>query len=217
MCNAPAAARHEHAPWWAGALTSRAKEAQMSGADAGINAAMARYSAGDDGAFRELYEGLAPRLFRFLLRLSADRARAEDLLQQTFLQMHAARFRFLPGSDVVPWAMAIARRLFIDTVRERQRHATVAVDGQELDEAHSSPEPSAEEWVSAHEAATALDSRIARLPSANRDAFLLLKVEGLSLHDAAAILGITVSAVKVRAHRAYVRLREAGTRKETAR
>lgn len=181
------------------------------------NAAMDRYASGDDAAFRELYDALSPRLYGFVLRLCCDPSRAEDLVQQTFLQMHDARFRFISGSDVAPWAMAIARRLFIDTVRQSRRHATSPVDGQSLDETNPSLDPSAEELLSAHETAAVLDARIEKLPEAHRDAFLLLRVEGLSLAQAASVLGVTVAAVKVRAHRAYTRLRQAAGRAEKSR
>src|SRR5688572_13668741 len=64
------------------------------------NAAMERYAAGDDGAFGDLYDALAPRLYGYLLRQTRDPVRAEDLLQQTMLQIHAMRGRFFPGADV---------------------------------------------------------------------------------------------------------------------
>ena len=75
------------------------------------SAAMDRYACGDDAAFSELYDLLAPRLSSFLLRRTHDAALASDLLQQTFLQMHASRQHFAAGADVMSWAFAIARRL----------------------------------------------------------------------------------------------------------
>src|SRR5689334_6671382 len=68
------------------------------------NAAMDRYAAGDDAAFEALYDALAPRLRHYLLRQVKDGHRADDLLQQTMLQIHTARGRFLAGAEVVPWA-----------------------------------------------------------------------------------------------------------------
>ncbi len=86
------------------------------------SAAMDRYACGEDAAFSSVYDLLAPRLSAFLLRRTGDRARAEDLVQQTFLQMHCARRHFAPGTAVAPWAFAIARRLLIDGAR-RERPA----------------------------------------------------------------------------------------------
>ena len=82
---------------------------------------MDRYAGGEDAAFGDLYDLLAPRLYGYLLRQTRNSARAEDVLQQTFLQMHCARGRFIPGADVVPWAFAIARRLMIDGMRRGKR------------------------------------------------------------------------------------------------
>ena len=81
------------------------------------SAAMDRYACGQDAAFSDLYDLLAPRLSAFIGRRTRDRALAEDLVQQTFLQMHTARSHFCSGADVTPWAFAIARRLLIDTIR----------------------------------------------------------------------------------------------------
>src|SRR6185312_8105030 len=88
---------------------------------AAASAAMDRYACGDDAAFSELYDLLAPRLTAFLARRTRDDALATDLVQQTFLQMHASRRHFSEGADVMPWAFAIARRLLIDVVRKSGR------------------------------------------------------------------------------------------------
>jgi RNA polymerase sigma-70 factor (ECF subfamily) len=168
------------------------------------DAAMARYAAGDEAAFAEVYDALAPRLYAFLTRQTRDRARAEDLVQQTFLQMHRARGRFIEGAEVTPWAFAIARRLFIDGLR-RRKYEKVGdeAEGMEL----ASDGPTADELVEAQELATKMRAEIARLPETQRVAFELVKQEGLSLAEAAQVLGTTVAAVKLRAHRAYEALR----------
>src|SRR4051812_5379417 len=83
---------------------SAANERELDAARRAANAAMDRYAAGDERAFAELYDLLAPRLHGFLVRHTHDGPRAEDLLQQTMLQIHAARGRFLKGADVTPWA-----------------------------------------------------------------------------------------------------------------
>src|SRR5271155_3933630 len=95
------------------------------------SAAMDRYACGEDAAFSELYDLLAPRLSAFLLRRTRDASHPEDLLQQTFLQMHHARRHFGTGADVAPWAYAIARRLFIDALRKRGREGVSASDENE--------------------------------------------------------------------------------------
>ena len=168
--------------------------------------AMERYARGDDAAFSELYDLLAPRLLRYLTRQTRNTARAEDVLQQTFLRIHRARGRFLAGAAVVPWAMAIARRLFIDDLRHRDDRAARSLE----DEPHldpPDPAPSAVDLVVASELAARIRRELAKLPIAQREAFELIKQDGLSLAEAAGVLGTTVTAVKLRAHRAYQALR----------
>jgi RNA polymerase sigma-70 factor (ECF subfamily) len=165
---------------------------------------MDRYARGDDSAFASVYDALAPRLYGYLLRQTRARARAEDLLQQTMLHMHRARARFIPGAEVMPWAFAIARRLLVDGAR-RGRRELLADDGEP--DAGVSEAPSAHDLVQAQELAIRLERALAKLPQSQRTAFELIRQEGLSVAEAAQVLGTTVPAVKLRAHRAYVALR----------
>jgi RNA polymerase sigma-70 factor (ECF subfamily) len=169
------------------------------------NLAMERYARGDDGAFEELYDALAPRLHRYLVKQTRDRARADDLLQQTLLHLHRARGRFIPGADVLPWAFAIARRLFIDGTRRGKLEVLPYEDDDWHEPAQEGP--LADDLLDSKRLAQAVERELARMPEAHRVAFELVKKEGLSLKEAAAVLGTTVTAVKLRAHRAYVSLR----------
>lgn len=166
---------------------------------------MDRYAGGDETAFPELYDALAPRLFRFALRTTGDAQAAEDVVQLTMLQVHRARGQFVRGASVVPWAMAIARRFAIDTHRRGRKESLFVAEPPET----ASDEASAEQIAQAAETARRIERELAKLPETQRTAFELVKQEGLSVAQAAAVLGVTVSAVKLRAHRAYQALREA--------
>jgi RNA polymerase sigma-70 factor, ECF subfamily len=170
-----------------------------------VDRAMERYAAGDDAAFAEVYDVLAPRLLRYARRHTGDDARAEDVVQQAFLQMHRARGSFFPGAHVVPWAIAITRRLIIDGVRRQgyERAAQLAQGG----ETAVAREPAADELVGALELASRMEAVLRELPESHRAAFELLRSDGLTLREAAETLGTTVAAVKLRAHRAYKALR----------
>ena len=170
------------------------------------NAAMDRYATGDDAAFGAVYDELSPRLFGFLMRKTNDAALAEDLLQQTFLQMHCARETYRTGMDVVPWAFAIARRLAIDSFRKRRR--TVVADPSEAEEALVS-ELSPDGALRTKRAAMTIHETLEALPESQRTAFELLKIVGLTLAQTAEAVGESIGAVKLRAHRAYEALREA--------
>ena len=172
---------------------------------------MERYAAGDEAAFGELYDALAPRLLGYLVRQTRSRERAEDIVQQTFLQIHRARGRFIPGAEVIPWAFAIARRLMIDGMRRGKREVLASGDDDRRDEVQeaASLDAAADDLAIARELAREIQAVLAKLPEGQRVAFELVKQEGLSMAEAADVLGTTVSAVKLRAHRAYEALRAA--------
>jgi RNA polymerase sigma-70 factor (ECF subfamily) len=168
------------------------------------NRAMDLYADGDDAAFGEVYDFLAPRLYGFLVRQTRQAAAAEDLLQQTMLKLHATRGSFLKGADVVPWAFAIARRLFIDGYRRRMREAA-HIEAQPVDE--TALGGAADDLLEAKRAVLELNRQLALLPESHRVVFELITRDGLSYREVAQVLGTTVNAVKLRAHRAHVALR----------
>jgi RNA polymerase sigma-70 factor (ECF subfamily) len=168
------------------------------------NRAMNRYADGDDGAFGEVYDFLAPRLYGFLLRQTREAAAAEDLLQQTMLKLHVTRGEFLEAADVLPWAFAIGRRLFIDSYRRRKREAAHR-EAEPVDEAANVK--GADELLEAKRAVLELDRQLALLPEGQRIVFELMKRDGLTLREVAQVLGTTTNAVKLRANRAHAALR----------
>src|SRR3954453_2124223 len=95
---------------------------------------MQRYCDGDAGAFRELYALVAPRLLGYLLKMTRERALADDLLQQTFLKVHRARGAYVRGADPLPWIYAIAHRTFLDEARKGKRAVVRVGEGEELPE-----------------------------------------------------------------------------------
>jgi RNA polymerase sigma-70 factor (ECF subfamily) len=174
-------------------------------AHAAMNFFMDRYAQGHEAAFAALYDALAPRLQGYLLRQTRDHAWAEDLLQQTFLHMHCARGRFIAGAEVLPWAFAIARRVFIDDVRRRGRRRSRDRSIAAEERSRLSPRP--DEFLYSKQLASTVARELTRLPRSQQEVFELLKVEGLSLAEAAVVLGTSITAVKLRAHRTYQALR----------
>jgi len=167
------------------------------------NLAMDRYARGDEAAFGVMYDLVAPRLHGFVVRRTRDAAQAEDIVQQTFLQICAARDAYVTG-DVLPWAFAIARRLMIDSFRKHRREiVSDAVVHEPEAGGGSCPERS----LHATRAALSMRRALESLPEGQRSVFEMLKYDGLSLVEVADVLGTTVTAVKLRAHRAYKALR----------
>lgn len=174
----------------------------------GADAAMERYARGDEAAFGELYDALAPRLLGFLRKATRDACAAEDLMQLTLLHMHRARGSFIPGAPVSPWAFAIARRLMTDHARRRRVEQRLFSEAAADDDRMAyEPTAAADDVLHARRLEVRLRQRIEALPELQRTAYRLLQQEGLSLKGAAEVLGTSVTAVKLRAHRAYVALR----------
>ena len=184
---------------------------------------MARYCRGDAAAFHRLYALLAPRILAYLTGLLGDKAAAEDTLQLTFLKVHEARSSYVLGANPIPWIYTIAHRTSLDEIRKRKRsRVRLSKDGELAAEpaahitgvaADANPDPG--DQLDPSIAAGAL-AALAKLPENQRQALILTKVHGRSIADAAMITGSTPGAIKQRAHRAYVTLRQLLGRKETA-
>lgn len=163
---------------------------------------MERYVGGSADAFSELYRRIAPGLMGYLLRLTRSRERAEDLLQITFSKIHRARESYIKGAPVLPWALAIARRSFLDERRAaKSRTEDLSPDG-------TLPEPLPVQEGPPADVSDALERALDRLPESYREAIQLTKVSGLTIAEAASVLGATETAVKLRVHRGYNLLRK---------
>jgi RNA polymerase sigma-70 factor, ECF subfamily len=170
--------------------------------DRSLEELMLAYVSGDALAFEQLYRRMAPQLFAYLLRLTRDRPRAEDLLQVTFAKLHRARSSYLEGAPLLPWVLAIARRSFLDERRfAKSRTEDLSNDG-------SLPEPKRIEDAPSDDVSDALDRALNQLPESYREAIQLTKIVGLSLAEAANVLETTPTAIKLRVHRGYTLLRE---------
>ena len=173
---------------------------------------MRRYCAGEQAAFHKLYALLAPRILAYLWGLIGEKPAAEDLLQQTFLKVHEARGSYVIGANPIPWIYTIAHRTCLDELRRRKRsRVRLTKDGT------LAAEPSADITGAAAEsrpperdgeAASAAMAALEHLPDNQRQALILTKVHGRSHAEAAMITGTTPGAIKLRAHRAYVTLRQ---------
>lgn len=183
--------------------------------DAGLErlcALMDSYAGGDDTAFESLYALLAPRLYRFCLRLTAKRVDADDCFQETLLKLHRARATYVRGANVLHWSFAIARSIYLSRIRYwRCRPEFTGANGDVAaaealqTRSDSTPESQAMAEQVLELAAVELDS----MSEKNRMAYVLMQEEEISARDAAAILGTTADVVRQRAHRAHLQLRTA--------
>jgi RNA polymerase sigma-70 factor (ECF subfamily) len=108
----------------------------------------------------------------------------------------------LKGAPLLPWILAIARRSFFDERRAaRSRSEDLSTDG-------TLPEPPRDDAYIPNDVSEALERALDAMPEQYREAIQLTKVTGLSVAEAADVLGTTVTAVKLRVHRGYNLLRK---------
>lgn len=157
--------------------------------------------AGDEAAYRAALVLMAGRLRAYYQRrLGSRQEEAEDLVQETLLAIHLKRETHDPALPVSNWLYAIARYRLTDHWRRQGRRPV-----DELNEAQHEAPDGAEGAVAAM-ARHDLGRLMAGLPLAQREAINLVKVQGFSTEEAAARMGISVTALKVRVHRGLQRL-----------
>lgn len=167
-----------------------------------------RAQAGDDAALSKLVEVYAPKILRFGQKLCREPRDAEDVMQQTLLSLASHIGEFRGDSRLSSWLFSIARSHCIK-LRTRGAAAlpTESLDrpGFELEE----PAPNLPDEVAARgQLERALEAAIFTLDLPQREVLVLRDVEGLSAAEVAAVLGLSVDAVKSRLHRARQTLRE---------
>jgi RNA polymerase sigma-70 factor (ECF subfamily) len=134
-----------------------------------------------------------------LRRRVADPSELEDVYGEVFMALYEARHTYQPGRPLEPWLFAIARNIAADHTRRHWSRAS----WEEL-----VAEPPEHVEIPSPEAPPRLEQVLAGLSPTQREAFSMLKLRGMSLEAAAARAEVSVSAMKVRAHRAYKALRE---------
>jgi RNA polymerase sigma-70 factor (ECF subfamily) len=162
---------------------------------------MDRFIQGDRGAFDALFQRHGQAIHGYLLRMVGSAAAADDLVQTTFLSLVRARDRFRPGSAFKPWLYAIATNAARDQHRRRRQEAPL----EDADVTADVTDPLGRNDPFEREAVRAA---LEQLPESQRVPILLHRFEGLSFAEIAAVVGASETAVKVRAHRGYERLRD---------
>jgi RNA polymerase sigma-70 factor (ECF subfamily) len=175
-------------------------EQRIPGSD--LETLMTRYAGGDDKAFEDLYDALAPEVRRLLKRRLRNPSRVDDAAQKTFLKVHVARGSYRPGSPVRPWILTIARNVAFDQLRKKSSSE------QSLSEEVALRLPDPSDAVEERFALRDLQRALEALPQDKRDVVELHKIEGLSMAQVAARVGINEGTARVRAHRGYKALRQ---------
>jgi RNA polymerase sigma-70 factor (ECF subfamily) len=170
---------------------------------------LVRGLAGDAAAYHGFLRDLSAHLRAFLRRrLSGMPDEVEDLVQETLLAVHNQRHTYDAAQPLTAWVHAIARYKLVDLFRRRSRRELVT---EPLDDEHdvlSSADADAAE--ARRDLAQLLDA----LPERQRMPIVYVKVQGLSVVEAARLTGMSASAVKVAVHRGLkalaAKIRDAG-------
>ena len=159
---------------------------------------------GDRQCYEQLLHAVSPFIRALARRHCRNPADVEEMVQDTLLTVHRIRHTYDPARPFSPWLAAIASRRIIDTVRKRSRVSR-----------HELPDPDAETFAvpatnndvelvrSEQEVAELLST----LPARQRVALEALKLKEMSLVEASAASGQSISALKVNVHRALKSLR----------
>jgi len=157
---------------------------------------------GDGAAYRRLLEAIVPRLRKFasggLARSGIGNADAEDVVQEILLAIHLKRQTWMQDQPFLPWLNAIARHKLIDVMRRRGRRGEVPIEGliEILPDETAQPETSQ----------TELTRLVSRLDGKQQAIVSAISLDGQSIRDTAAKLGMTEVAVRVNFHRGLKKL-----------
>jgi len=170
--------------------------------------------------FNELVRRYERELYRYLARYMGDAALAEDVFQNTFLQVHLKRDLYEDGRPFRPWLYSIATHQAVDTLRKVGRHPTVSLDqrtaGNSGDDSNpgtlvdllikEEPGPLAE--LQEQEREQWVRDSVAKLPEVLRQTLMLAYHEDLKYREIAEILKVPVGTVKSRLHAAMAKLQD---------
>ncbi|HEY2385697.1 MAG TPA: RNA polymerase sigma factor [Candidatus Binatia bacterium] len=177
---------------------------------------MLRFRAGDEGAFRELFEKHGRAIVNFAYNFVGNRARAEELAQDVFLQVHRAGARYEPQAKFTTWLYRIATNACLNEVRRPERRfQTRPLEHESEDERERAEIAIADPDAVPGDVALAgrqLEARIrevlATLPENQRAALVLSRIDGLSYREVAETLDCSESAVKSLVFRATAAMRK---------
>ena len=174
---------------------------------------VARARDGDIDAFRSLVERHSRYLFGVVFRLTRNAEDTRDVVQDTWLKVHAQLGRFESRSEVRTWLTRIAVNCAIDHLRASKRRETT-FDPDDLED-HAAgisalmPPPGADRLVLAGEIEARVGQTMSCLTAIERAAFLLRHVEGMSISEIGSELGLKTSATKHCIFRAVRKMRAA--------
>lgn len=194
----------------------RMKPADTRNAGESDESLMLAYAGGAAAAFAHLYARHKGPTYRYFLRHTSDRSAAEELHQDVWLKVVAARERYVAEARFTTWLYTLARHRLVDHWRARRgaRFTSLDDEGDDAADERAGGDPHAKradpfDLVIDAQSGLRLQAALASLPAAQRDAFLLHVEAGLALGEIATLAGVPAETIKSRLRYAYRRLRTA--------
>jgi RNA polymerase sigma-70 factor, ECF subfamily len=160
---------------------------------------------GDQAAFSRLVDAYQRPVYNLAYRMLGNAAEAEEAAQETFVRMYTKLHTYQPDRKLVSWVLSIASHYCIDRLR-RRRINWLSLDDDPITSVSPSRQPNPEELAMRRETCDEVQDCIAKLEPGYRAPLILRYWQGLSYEEIAEVMGITVSAVKSRLHRARLQL-----------
>ena len=151
-----------------------------------------------------LFERYHKRIFNFLARMSMDRELAEDLTQNVFLRIIKYRNSYREGNKFQSWIYQVARNVFSDHYQSVKNRFSDFVDVEKVSDHIGSNDDSEEQ----DEKEKLLHRSMAKLTEEQRELLVLTRFQQMKYEEVAAIMDTTVANIKVKVHRAILKLRE---------
>ena len=179
---------------------------------------LGRLRSGDREVFGPLVRRFERELFGYLRRYLGDDDLADDVFQNTFVQVFLKIQQYEPNRPAKPWLYAIATNQAIDALRRKNRRADQRADGAVAPDDEGEPRPLFEliaapdagppDHADRAEQRELVRAAVDRLPNLLREVVLLAYFQGLKYKEVADALGIPVGTVKSRLHAALTKLTE---------
>ncbi len=176
-----------------------------------------QFIAGDSSAFELIVRRHMRELYQFVVRFTSDSVAAEDVVQDTLIQVHRSAESFDPEKRFKPWLFTIAANKARDFIRRRTRRRELPINAKMTEEDQSSqhfvdlfsaelPEPDSE--MMTEEGRKFVRQVVEAMPEKLREILILAYFHRLPYRDIADVVGIPVGTVKSRLHAAVAAFRK---------
>jgi RNA polymerase sigma-70 factor (ECF subfamily) len=177
---------------------------------------MLRFQKGEIGAFQQLFQKYSSSVVNFAFHFLGNRARAEEIAQEVFLQVYRWQTKYEPKAKFSTWLFKIAHNHCLNEVRKGEYRVSIEsigpqedVDGDERERQLPDTNPSkGEDLFAAKQTAKRIEKILQRVPETQRTALMLSRLEGMSYQEVAEVLGVTEKAVKSLVFRATQSLKD---------